>query len=182
MAKAKPIVASKKKAKSVAKKTKLAKPVAKKVKPIPDGYYSVTPYLIMRGAASAIDFYKNAFGAKELFRMPGPDGKIGHAEIRIGNSTVMMADENPVMGASSPEALGGSPVGILLYVKDVDAVFHKAIAFGAKVRQPVEDKFYGDRMGTLIDPFGHQWSIGTHKEDVPPQEMAKRAAALHGGS
>ena len=154
--------------------------MARAVKPIPEGYHTVTPYLIVNGAASAIEFYKKAFGATELFRMAGPDGKIGHAEIKIGNSPIMLADEVPQMGYRGPQALGGSPVGILLYVEDVDKMAGQAIAAGAKVERPVQDQFYGDRSGTFADPFGHRWTIATHKEDVSSQEMKKRVAAQHG--
>jgi PhnB protein len=150
------------------------------VKPIPDGYHTATPYIICRGAAKAIEFYKQAFGATELMRLAAPDGKIGHAEILIGDSPIMLADEHPEMGAKSPLSIGGTAVGILLYVPDVDAVFQRAVAAGATVERPVEDKFYGDRMGGVIDPFGHKWYIGTHKEDVSPEEIARRAAALSG--
>ncbi len=149
------------------------------VKPIPEGYHTVTPYLIIKGAADAIDFYKRAFGAKELFRMDH-DGKIGHAEIKIGDSPIMLADESPEMGHKSPQTLGGSPISILLYVEDVDALFNQAVAAGGKVDRPLEDKFYGDRGGSLTDPFGHIWHIATHKEDVTPEEMEKRMAAAHG--
>jgi PhnB protein len=149
-----------------------------KVKPIPEGYHTATPYLIVHGAARAIEFYKKAFGAVELFRMPQPDGRVGHAEIKIGDSPIMLADEFPEMGARSPQSLGGSPVSILLYVEDVDAVFNRAIAVGAKVLKPVENKFYGDRSGGVEDPFGHQWHIATHQEDVAPEELQKRAATL----
>lgn len=148
------------------------------VKPIPDGYHSITPYLIVRGAARAIDFYKQVFGANEIMRMPGPDGRIGHAELRIGDSVVMMADEHPEMGAVSPESVGGSPVMMLLYTTDVDAVFARAIAAGAKQLRPIVDQFYGDRSGTVSDPFGHTWTIATHKEDVAPEEMQRRMAAM----
>jgi PhnB protein len=151
------------------------------VKPIPEGYHSVTPYLIVRGAADAIEFYKKAFGAKELFRFPTPDGKIGHAEIKIGDSPIMMADEYPQMGYNSPQSLGGSPVSLMIYVEDVDTVFNQAVAAGATVKEAVSDKFYGDRIGTLTDPFGHVWHISTHKEDVSLEEMEKRAKAAHGG-
>jgi PhnB protein len=148
------------------------------VKPIPEGYHTLTPYLIIRGAAQAIDFYKKAFDAKELFRMPAPDGKkIGHAEIKIGDSILMLADEAPEMGFLSPQSLNGTPVSLLVYVKDVDTVFQRTVDAGATVMLPLENKFYGDRMGTIVDPFGHQWSLGTHVEDVPPEEMKKRAAA-----
>jgi len=149
------------------------------VKPIPDGYHTVTPYLIIKGAGDAIDFYKRAFGATELFRMDH-EGKIGHAEIKIGDSPIMLADEHPEMGHKSPQTLGGSPVSILLYVEDVDALFNQAVAAGGKIDRPLEDKFYGDRGGSLTDPFGHIWHIATHKEDVTPEEMEKRMAAAHG--
>jgi len=148
-----------------------------RVKPIPEGYHTATPYLIIKGAARAIEFYKKAFGATELMRMAQPDGRIGHAEIRIGNSPIMLADEVPEMGHRSPQSLGGSPVSILLYVEDVDALFSQAVAAGAKVERPVKDQFYGDRTGGVTDPFGHVWYIATHKEDVSPEEMKKRAAA-----
>jgi PhnB protein len=152
------------------------------VKPIPEGYHSITPYLIIRGAAEAIEFYKKSFGATELFRFPGPDGKIGHAEIRIGNSPIMIADEFADMGYNGPQSLGGSPVSIMLYVDDVDAVFKRAVEAGATVKEALQDKFYGDRMGTLTDPFGHRWHVATHKEDVSMEEMQRRAkAAGHGG-
>jgi PhnB protein len=151
------------------------------VKPIPDGYHSVTPYLNIKGAAEAIDFYKKAFGATELFRMPQPDGRIGHAELQIGDSRIMLADEFPEMKNFGPQTLGGSAVGLLLYVNDVDSVFEQAVAAGATETRAVEDKFYGDRGGTLTDPFGHVWHIATHTEDVSPEEMEKRAAAAHHG-
>jgi PhnB protein len=147
------------------------------VKPVPDGYYAVTPYLILKDAARAIGFYKQAFAATELMRFAGPDGKIGHAEIKIGNSPIMLADEHPEMGYRGPEALGGTPVSILLYVADVDSLFSRAIAAGAKELRPLKDQFYGDRSGTVVDPFGHVWTIATHKEDVPLEEMKRRAAA-----
>ncbi len=144
--------------------------------PIPDGYHTATPYLIVNDAAQAIEFYKEAFGATELLRMAKPDGKIGHAEIRIGDSTIMLADEFPEMGARSPQSFGGSPVSIFLYVENVDAVFAQTVAAGAVVQRPVADQFYGDRMGGVKDPFGHAWYIATHVEDVSPEEMRKRAA------
>jgi PhnB protein len=149
------------------------------VKAIPEGYHSVTPYLIVRGAAQALEFYKKAFGARELFRFPMPDGQIGHAEIKIGDSHVMLADEptdtvHQQMGHKSPKSLGGSSVSIMLYVEDVDSVAKQAIAAGAKEVRPVVDQFYGDRSGTFQDPFGHIWTIGTHKEDVSPEEMQRR--------
>ncbi len=148
------------------------------VKPIPDGYHTLTPYLIVKGAAQAIDFYKKAFGATELFRMPGPGGCIMHAEMKIGDSIVMLADEMPQMGAVSPQSLKGTPVGFCLYVTDVDRQAQQAIAAGAKVERPVQDQFYGDRSGTVIDPFGHKWTIATHKEDLSPDEMKRRSEAF----
>ena len=149
-----------------------------KVKPVPKGYHNVTPYLIIDGAARALDYYRQVFGATERMRMPGPDGKIGHAEITIGDSMIMLADEHIEMGARAPGAFGGAAVSIMLYVNDVDATVQSAVAEGAKLLQPVEDKFYGDRMGTIEDPFVHLWHIGTHKEDVPADEMKRRAAAM----
>lgn len=148
------------------------------VKPIPEGYHSVTPYLIVNDGAGAIDFYKKAFGAVETVRMGSPEGKIGHAEIRIGDSYVMLADESPDMGHRSAQSIGATPVSLVLYVEDVDAQFKQAIAAGAKELRPVEDQFYGDRMGTLVDPFGHVWSLGTHKEDVSPEEMNRRMGEM----
>ena len=149
-----------------------------KVKPVPDQYHSITPYLIIKGASAAIDFYKQAFGAIELFRMPQPDGRIGHAEMKIGDSVIMLADENPDMHIVGPKTLGNSSVGILLYVDDADAVFGKAVSLGASVNKPLADQFYGDRSGTIVDPFGHKWTIATHKEDVSEEEMQRRVAAL----
>lgn len=145
------------------------------VKFTPEGYHTATPYLTIRNAATAIEFYKHAFGAKELFRMPDPNGKIGHAEIKIGDSPIMMSDEYPEMGVRSPQTIGGTAGSICLYVDDVDTVFKRAIAAGAKQLRPVENQFYGDRSGKLEDPFGHMWMIGTHIEDVPPEEMQRRA-------
>jgi len=150
------------------------------VKPIPEGYHSVTPYLILKGAGRAIEFYKRAFGATELFRMDGSNGKIGHAEMRIGNSTIMLADEHPEVDARSPETIGGTAVSLLLYVENVDQVFERAVKEGGKLERPLEDKFYGDRMGCITDPFGHKWYLATHIEDVSPEEMKKRAAAAKG--
>lgn len=147
------------------------------VKPIPDGYHSVTPYLIVNDAAKAIEFYKAAFGATELFRMAQPDGRVGHAEIRIGDSHVMLADEFPEMGARSPRTIGGSPVSLLVYVPDVDTVVARAVSAGAQLTRPVADQFYGDRSGVVTDPFGHSWFVSTHVEDVPPDELERRAAA-----
>ena len=147
------------------------------VKPKPDGYHTATPYLIIKDAASALEFYKRAFGAAELMRMTDPTGKISHAEIKIGDSPIMIGEESLERGARSPESLGGSPVSLFLYVDDVDALSQQAIAAGAKVVMPVQDQFWGDRYGTLADPFGHVWGVATHKEDVSPEEMRKRAAA-----
>lgn len=145
------------------------------VKPIPDGYHSVTPYLIVDRGAEAIDFYKRAFNATELFRMAQPDGRIGHAEIKIGDSPVMLADEFPEMGARSPKSLGSSAVHLMVYVENVDDVFKQALNAGAKQAQPVENKFYGDRSGMLADPFGHMWTVATHVEDVSVEEVRRRA-------
>jgi PhnB protein len=146
-------------------------------KPIPDGYPRVTPYLIIDGASSAIDFYRSVLGATERMRMPSPDGRVGHAELEIGDSLIMLADEFPEMEARSPKTVGGTPVSLHVYVEDADSVFDRAIQAGARALQPVEDKFYGDRSGQFEDPFGHQWNVATHVEDVPPDEMAARAAA-----
>jgi PhnB protein len=151
------------------------------VKPIPEGYHSVTPYLIVRGAAAAIDYYTKAFGAKELFRFPAPDGKIGHAEIKIGDAPIMIADEYPDMGYNGPQSLGGSAVSLMIYVEDVDTVFNRAVESGGTVKEALQDKFYGDRIGTLVDPFGHIWHVATHKEDVSMEEMERRAKAAHAG-
>ncbi len=159
-------------------KEKKAKAKPKKVKAIPKGYHTATPYLIIKGAAEAIEFYKKAFGAKELVRMPGPGGSVMHAEIMIGDSPIMLADENPDMGTRGPKALGGTPVSMCLYVKDVDSLAAQAVAAGAIVERPVTDQFYGDRSGTFGDPFGHVWTIATHKEDVSPKEMHKRMQAM----
>ena len=145
------------------------------VKPIPDGYHTATPYLIVSGAAEAIEFYKKAFGATELFRMAGPDGKIGHAEIKIGNSPIMLADEFPEMGAKSAKTLGGSPMFLMLYVDNVDTLAAQAVAAGAKAIRPIQNQFYGDRSGTFEDPFGFWWTISTHVEDVPPEEIKRRS-------
>ncbi len=151
------------------------------VKPIPDGYRSVIPYLIVDGAAAAIAFYKTAFGATERLRLGGPGGKIGHAELAIGDSLIMLADEHPEMGVRGPRTVGGSPVGIHVYLPGVDAAAARAVAGGAKLTRPVADQFYGDRLGTLEDPFGHIWHISTHIEDVSPEEIARRGAALAQG-
>jgi PhnB protein len=148
------------------------------VQAIPAGYHNITPYLMVRNAAAAIDFYKKAFNAVELMRFPGPGGKIMHAEVKIGDSPVMLADEMPEEGHVGPQTLGGVGVSMMLYVEDVDTRFAQAIAAGATVKRPVQDQFYGDRTGTLVDPFGHVWSIGTHKEDVSMDEMQRRMAKL----
>jgi PhnB protein len=148
------------------------------VKPIPDGYRTVTPYLIVNDAAAAINFYKRAFGAIETFRLPGPDGRIGHAEMLIGDSPIMLADEAPQMGARSAKTIGGSPISIMLYVENVDEQYPKAIAAGGKELRQLTNQFYGDRSGTLEDPFGITWTIGTHVEDVSPEELQKRMAAM----
>jgi PhnB protein len=150
----------------------------KVVKAIPAGYYTATPYLYLNEAAKALDFYKQAFGATELTRMDAPGGRVAHAEVRIGNSIVMLADEFPDMGARSPKSLGGASGSILLYVPDADAALARAVRAGAKVTRPVELQFWGDKMGALEDPFGHQWSIATHVEDVSPAELQKRMAAM----
>lgn len=146
-------------------------------KPIPDGYPRVTPYLIVDDGAAAIDFYTEVFGATERMRMAAPDGKIGHTEFEIGDSVIMLADEFPDMDALSPKSVGGSPVTLHLYVEDVDATFAKAIAAGATEIEAVSDKFYGDRSGQFTDPWGHKWNVSSHVEDVPPDEMARRAEA-----
>ena len=148
------------------------------VKPVPDGYHTVTPYLIVKDAAAAIEFYKRAFGATELFRLADPSGKVGHAEIKVGDSIIMLADEFPEMGIVGPQSPRSTGVSILLYVEDVDARFRQAIAAGATELRPVKDQFYGDRTGTLADPFGHVWSIMTHKEDVSPEEVKRRFEAM----
>ena len=148
--------------------------------PIPDGYHTVTPYITVKNGAAALDFYERAFGATVFMRMDGPGGKIMHAEFRIGGSPVMLSDECPEMGAISPETLGGVTSSLMIYVEDVDARFEQAIAAGGKVERPLANQFYGDRSGTLKDPFGHRWTLATHVEDVPPDEMNRRAAAMMG--
>ena len=147
------------------------------VNPVPDGYHSVTPYLIIKGASRAIDFYKNSFGAQEIMRFPGPNGTIGHAELRIGDSVIMLADEQQAQ-FRGPESYGGSPVSLMIYVPDVDKTFKQAVANGAKEIRAVQDQFYGDRSGNLVDPFGHVWTVATHVEDVSAEEMQRRMAAL----
>jgi PhnB protein len=148
------------------------------VKPIPDGYPRVSPYLVVDDGAKAIDFYTQVLGATERMRMPAPGGKVGHAEVQFGDSVVMLADEFPEMGAVSPKTVGGTPVTLGVYVEDVDRTFDAAVQAGAKALRPVENQFYGDRSGQIEDPFGHRWSISTHIEDVPPDEMAKRAQQM----
>jgi PhnB protein len=149
------------------------------VKPIPDGYHTITPYLSIKGAAGAIDFYKKAFGATEVMRMAQPDGRVRHAELQVGDSRVMLADEFPEMDFRSPHSIGGTPVQLHMYVKNVDTVVSQAVAAGAKLVRPVQDQFYGDRSGTVADPYGHVWHVATHKEDVSMEELRKRAAAQH---
>ena len=151
------------------------------VKPIPDGYPAVTPYLIVAGAARAIDFYKHAFGATETMRLDGPNG-LAHAEIRIGGSVVMLADESPDMGYKGPRSYGGTAVSLMLYVDAVDATFQRALDAGATQQRAVQDQFYGDRSGTLEDPFGHVWTLATHVEDVAPDEIDRRLAAMNAGA
>ena len=146
-----------------------------KVKPIPEGSHTVTPGLVVRGARKAIEYYKSVFGAKELYSMPGPDGRtVMHAELQIGDTKIYLGDENPEMGAVSPQALGGSPVSLNIYTEDCDATFQRAVAAGATVKMPLTDMFWGDRYGKVTDPFGHNWGISTHKEDVSEQEMDRR--------
>ena len=155
--------------------------MAPTVKPIPDGYEGVTPYLCCRGAAVALDFYAKAFGARELMRHADPKGRIGHAEFKIGGAIFMLSDEHPEMNVVSPETLGGTPIAMHLYVEDVDAFTARAVAAGATLERPVADQFYGDRNATLKDPFGHRWFVSTHVEDVSPDEIERRAAAMPQG-
>lgn len=150
-------------------------------KPIPDGFHTVTPHICVKGAAEAIQWYAKAFGAKEIMKLPGPGGGVMHAEIKIGDSVIMLNDEFPQMGAMGPHSIGGSPVVIHLYVPDVDKLYSQAVAAGAQPAMPVTDMFWGDRYGMVIDPYGHKWSIATHKEDVSPDECARRCAAAMGG-
>jgi PhnB protein len=147
-------------------------------KPIPDDYPRLMPYLIVDGAAEAIEFYGSVLGASERMRMPGPDGKLGHAELQIGDSVVMLADENPGMNIRGPRTIGGTPVTLHVYVEDADTAFERAVQAGAKPLRPVEDQFYGDRSGQFEDPYGHRWNVTTHVEDVPAEEMQRRAAEL----
>ena len=150
------------------------------VKPIPDDYPQVSPYLCVDDAGAAIDFYSNVLGAKERMRMADPDGKVGHAELQLGDSVIMLADEHPDIGIRSPKAFGGSPVTLSVYVEDVDAVFDRAIAADAKSLRPLKQEFYGDRSGQFEDPFGHRWSVASHVEDVSPEEMERRSATEQG--
>lgn len=147
------------------------------VRAIPEGYHSVTPYMIIKGAAGALEYYKKAFNATELMRIDGPNGTIGHAEIRIGDSILMMADEFPQMGCLSPLTAGSVSVSLMIYVPNVDEIFAQAIKAGGTEKRAIQNQFYGDRSGTLVDPFGHMWTVSTHIEDVPPDELARRAAA-----
>lgn len=149
------------------------------VKPIPDGYHTITPYLAVKDGRAAIEFYKKALNAQELFSMPNPDGRIGHAELQIGDSRVMLADEHPEIGFRGPQSIGGTPLFLHLYVDDCDAWFNRAVSAGAKVLRPLEDQFYGDRGGQVEDPFGHIWYFSTHKEDVSPEELEARAKKAH---
>jgi len=158
-----------------------ATPKTNAAKPVPAGYHTLTPYLIVRGGANALEFYKKAFGAEELYRLDMGGGKLGHAEMKIGDSIVMLADEQPEMGFKSPQSYGGTPVSLLVYVENCDASLQQAVSAGAKVTRPLADQFYGDRSGTVVDPFGHMWTLATHKEDLTPEELQKRAAELHGG-
>jgi PhnB protein len=148
------------------------------IEPVPDGYHTATPYLILKDASAGIEFYKRAFGATELMRLTDSSGKIGHAEIKIGDSVIMLADEAPDWGCRGPQSLGGTPVSIMLYVKDADTAFNRAVEAGAKALRPMEDKFYGDRAGTLEDPYGHQWHIATHTEDLSPEALRQRFEAF----
>jgi PhnB protein len=152
------------------------------VKPIPDEYPRVTPYLYIDGASDAIEFYKTVLGATERMRIAAPNGRVGHAELEIGKSVIMLADEAPDMGVRGPKTVGGTPVLILVYVEDVDATYAKALKAGATEERGLENQFYGDRTAQFFDPWGHSWSVATHIEDVPPDEMAKRAAEMMGGA
>ena len=153
-----------------------------RIKAIPEGYHTLTPHLVVKGASQAIEFYKKAFGAEEIIRLPGPDGKsLMHAAIKIGDSPLFLADEFPGMASMGPHSIGGTPVTIHVYVEDVDTVFNQAVAAGAQVRMPLADMFWGDRYGLITDPFGHSWSLATHKEDLTPEEIEKRSQAAFGG-
>jgi PhnB protein len=152
-----------------------------KVKPIPDGYHTITPYLSVNGATAAIEFYKRAFGAREVLKLAQPDGRVGHAELQIGESRIMLADEFPQMDFRSPPSIGGTAVHLHMYVENADAIVNQAVAAGAKLLRPVEDQFYGDRLGTVVDPYGHVWHVSTHTQDLSMDELRKRAAAKHKG-
>jgi len=156
--------------------------MSSRIKPIPSGFHTLTPHLVVNGASKAIEFYKKAFGAEEIRRVPTPDGKsLLHADLKIGDSHVFLVDEFPAMDCRGPQAIGGTPVTIHMFVEDVDAAFGKAVAAGAQVKMPLSDMFWGDRYGVLADPFGHSWSIATHKEDVTPEEIGKRARTACAG-
>ena len=155
--------------------------MAARVKAVPDGYHSITPYLSIKGAAAAIDFYKKAFGAVEMMRMAQPDGRVGHAELQLGTSRVMLADEFPEMNFRAPHSVGGTPVHLHMYVEDVDATVGQAVAAGATLVRAVQDQFYGDRLGTVADPYGHVWHVATHTEDLSMEELRRRAAARRAG-
>jgi PhnB protein len=148
------------------------------VQPVPEGFHSITPYLIVRDATRAIEFYRKAFGAVELLRLEGPEGTVAHAEIRINDSIVMLGEEMPGMGFKSPQTLGGTPVSLMVYVENCDAFAARAVAAGIRIKRPIQDQFYGDRSGQFEDPFGHVWTVATHKEDVSPEEMRRRMAAM----
>ncbi|HEY5286962.1 MAG TPA: VOC family protein [Solirubrobacteraceae bacterium] len=151
------------------------------VKPIPDNYPQVMPYLIVDGAGEAIEFYQSVLGASERMRLGGPDGKVGHAELQIGDAVIMLADENPGMNIEGPKSVGGTPVTIHIYLEDADAAFERAVSAGAKPLRPVEDQFYGDRSGQFEDPYGHRWNVATHVEDISEEEISRRAAEMGGG-
>jgi len=155
--------------------------MAGKVNPIPEGFNSVTPHIVVKGAKAAMDFYKKAFGAEEVMCIPAPDGSVMHAEIQLGNSRVMIAEENPQMGCQSPKSLGGSPITVHLYVNDVDSVVNQAVKAGATPVMPITDMFWGDRYGMVTDPFGHKWSVATHTEDLTPEQIGERMAKAFAG-
>lgn len=182
---AKKKVSAKKAAKKTSRRASARKPAAptraRKVANPPKGYPTLSPYLIVRGAAKALEFYAQALGARELYRLDMGGGKIGHAELVVGGSPFMLADEYPEMGFRSPLAHGGTPVSLLVYVPDADEAVQRMVAAGATLMRPPQDHFYGDRAGTVVDPFGHVWTLATHIEDVPPAEIQRRAAALPGG-
>ena len=157
--------------------------MSSRIKPIPSGFHTLTPHLVVKGASKAIEFYKKAFGAEEIRRVPGPDGKsVLHADLKIGDSHVFLVDEFPEMDCRGPQSIGGTPVTIHMFVEDVDAAFSKAVAAGAQVKMPLSDMFWGDRYGLLTDPFGHAWSMASHKEDLTPEEIGKRAQGACAGA